>query len=291
MFFNKIIYLFIESFKSIIRAIVPSIVSSLTIAVSLSILSISYYFYDNLRNYTSEFKDEYKIEVFFLADSSINEAIETYNKILLIDGIKEGAFIDKETAAKFFKEEFNEDIEKIIGMNPLPMGAIYGISDEYRDYEKMSIIVEGINRIPNVDDALFSQEAIIKLDKVIRNILSISFILGIFIVLIAVFFVSNTILLIIHSKKDEINTMKLLGATNLFIKTPYIIKGFCLGLLGSVISLILLICMYKFSIYIMYPYYEIPPISLIDLFMINLLIGPLFGIIGSVRALGAYVKK
>ena len=291
MFLNKIIYLFIESFKSIIRAIVPSIVSSLTIAVSLSILSISYYFYDNLRNYTSEFKDEYKIEVFFLADSSINEAIETYNKILLIDGIKEGAFIDKETAAKFFKEEFNEDIEKIIGMNPLPMGAIYGISDEYRDYEKMSIIVEGINRIPNVDDALFSQEAIIKLDKVIRNILSISFILGIFIVLIAVFFVSNTILLIIHSKKDEINTMKLLGATNLFIKTPYIIKGFCLGLLGSVISLILLICMYKFSIYIMYPYYEIPPISLIDLFMINLLIGPLFGIIGSVRALGAYVKK
>ena len=291
MFLNKIIYLFIESFKSIIRAIVPSIVSSLTIAVSLSILSISYYFYDNLRNYTSEFKDEYKIEVFFLADSSINEAIETYNKILLIDGIKEGAFIDKETAAKFFKEEFNEDIEKIIGMNPLPMGAIYGISDEYRDYEKMSIIVEGIKRIPNVDDALFSQEAIIKLDKVIRNILSISFILGIFIVLIAVFFVSNTILLIIHSKKDEINTMKLLGATNLFIKTPYIIKGFCLGLLGSVISLILLICMYKFSIYIMYPYYEIPPISLIDLFMINLLIGPLFGIIGSVRALGAYVKK
>ena len=90
MFLNKIIYLFIESIKSIIRAIVPSIVSSLTIAVSLSILSISYYFYDNLRNYTSEFKDEYKIEVFFLAESSINEAIETYNKILLIDGIKEG---------------------------------------------------------------------------------------------------------------------------------------------------------------------------------------------------------
>ena len=291
MFLNKIIYLFIESVKSIIRAIVPSIVSSLTIAVSLSILSISYYFYDNLRNYTSEFKDEYKIEVFFLAESSINDAIETYNKILLIDGIKEGAFIDKETASKFFKEEFNEDIEKIIGMNPLPMGAIYGISDEYRDYEKMSIIVEGIKRIPNVDDALFSQEAIIKLDKVIRNILSISFILGIFIVLIAVFFVSNTILLIIHSKKDEINTMKLLGATNLFIKTPYIIKGFCLGLLGSIISLILLICMYKFSIYIMYPYYEVPPISLIDLFMINLLIGPLFGIIGRVRALGSYVKK
>ena len=44
----------------------------------------------------------------------------------------------------FFKEEFNEDVEQIIGMNPLPMGAIYGISDEYRDYERMSLIVKEI---------------------------------------------------------------------------------------------------------------------------------------------------
>jgi len=289
--FNKITYLLVESLKSILRAIVPSLISSLTIAVSLVVLSISYYFYENLKNYTSEFKNEYKIEVFFMNESSINDAIETYNKILLIDGIKEGAFIDKETAAMFFKEEFNEDVENIIGMNPLPMGAIYGISDEYRDYERMSVIVENIKQIPNVDEALFSQEAIIKFDKVIRNILSFSFVLGMFIVLISVFFVSNTILLIIHSKKKEIHTMKLLGATNLFIKGPYIIKGFCLGLMGSIVSLVLLISIYKFSIYLLYPYYEVPLISTIDLLMINFIIGPLFGVIGSVRALTTYVKK
>ena len=291
MIFNKITYLLVESLKSILRAIVPSLISSLTIAVSLVVLSISYYFYENLKNYTSEFKNEYKIEVFFMTESSINDAIETYNKILLIDGIKEGAFIDKETAAMFFKEEFNEDVENIIGMNPLPMGAIYGISDEYRDYERMSVIVENIKQIPNVDEALFSQEAIIKFDKVIRNILSFSFVLGMFIVLISVFFVSNTILLIIHSKKKEIHTMKLLGATNLFIKGPYIIKGFCLGLMGSIVSLVLLISIYKFSIYLLYPYYEVPLISTIDLLMINFIIGPLFGVIGSVRALTTYVKK
>ena len=65
MIHNKILYLFIESFKSILRAIVPSIVSSLTIAVSLVVLSISFYFYNNLKTYTSELKNEYKIEVFF----------------------------------------------------------------------------------------------------------------------------------------------------------------------------------------------------------------------------------
>ena len=115
MFLNKIIYLFIESVKSIIRAIVPSIVSSLTIAVSLSILSISYYFYDNLRNYTSEFKDEYKIEVFFLAESSINEAIETYNKILLIDGIKEGGAEAVLAASIFHFSEFTvQEVKQVM---------------------------------------------------------------------------------------------------------------------------------------------------------------------------------
>ena len=58
MIVNKFIYLFFESIKSILRAIIPSVVSALTIAVSLIILSISYYFYDNLKLYTSEFKDE-----------------------------------------------------------------------------------------------------------------------------------------------------------------------------------------------------------------------------------------
>jgi len=291
MIHNKILYLFIESFKSILRAIVPSIVSSLTIAVSLVVLSISFYFYNNLKTYTSSLKNEYKIEVFFLNESSINNAIETYNEILLIDGIKEGSFVDKETAGMFFKQEFNEDVEKIIGMNPLPMGAIYGITDEYRDYEQMNQLVKNIKLVPNVDDALFAQEAIINFDKVIRNILSFSFILGLFIIFIAVFFVSNTILLIIHSKKEEIRIMQLLGATDLFIKGPYIIKGAFLGSLGSIVSLLLLFCIFKFSVYLIYPYYEVPVIPVKYLIIINFVIGPILGLIGSVRALSSYVKK
>ena len=151
MLVNKLIYLLNESLKSILRAIIPSLVSSLTIGISLVILSLSYFFYENLKVYTSEFKDEYKIEVFFLNESNISNALDTFNQILLIDGIEEGAFIDKDAAAIFFKEEFNEDVEKIIGMNPLPMGAIYGISNESRDYDSMKKIVENKNKILTLD--------------------------------------------------------------------------------------------------------------------------------------------
>ena len=291
MILNQIIYIFIDSYKSILRAIIPSLVSSLTIAVSLLILSVSYFFYENLKNITSSFKDEYKIEVFFNADSKINKALDTFNKILLFDGIEEGAFIDKDAASLIFKQEFNEDVEAIIGMNPLPMGAIYGISENFRDYEQMKIIADKIKKTPNVDDAIFSKEAIIKFDKVIRNLLSFSFILGLSIIIIAVIFVSNTLLLIIYSKQNEIKTMQLLGATDLFIKVPYMVKGLILGLLGSLISLAVLFLLYKFSVYLINPYFDIPIIALNKFLIINLILGPLLGFIGSARALSIYVKK
>ena len=65
MIMNKIIYLLSESFRSIRRSILPSIISALTIAASLVVLSVSYFLYNNVKIFTAELKDEYKIEVFF----------------------------------------------------------------------------------------------------------------------------------------------------------------------------------------------------------------------------------
>ena len=90
---------------------------------------------------------------------------------------------------------------------------------------------------------------------------------------------------------DEIKIMQLLGATDLFIKVPYLIKGMLLGFLGSVISFLILLCIYKFSIYLIYPYYEMPIIPIEHLIVINLVLGPIFGLIGSTSALSSYVKN
>ena len=195
IFINKFIYLFNEGIKSVYRAILPSLVSSLTIAVSLVILSISYFLYINLHYYTSNFKNEYKIEVFFENNLSLNQGLDTFNKILLIDGIEEGVFIDKETASQIFKKEFNEDILNIIGENPLPMGAIFGIANKYRRFESMSEISKEIKFMKNIDDVIFPEQAIVKFDRIIRNLLSCAFIIGIFIIVVAYFFVSNTIII------------------------------------------------------------------------------------------------
>ena len=85
--------------------------------------------------------------------------------------------------------------------------------------------------------------------------------------------------------------MQLLGATDLFIKVPYILKGIILGLSGSIFSFLLLYFMYRFSIYILDPYYQLPTFSMTNVIVLNLVIGPVLGLVGSIRALSTYVKK
>ena len=288
---NKITYLFSEGIKSVYRAVLPSLVSSMTIAVSLIILSISYFLYSNLQYYTTDFKNEYKIEVFFNNNLSLNEGLDTFNKILLIDGIEEGVFIDKETASQIFKKEFDEDILNIIGENPLPMGAIFGVANNFRSFEKMSDVTKKIRYMKDIEDAIFPEQAIVKFDRIIRNLLSFAFIVGIFIIVIAYFFVSNTILLVIHSKKNEIKTMQLLGASDIFIKVPYIINGSLLGFFGSIISLIIIFLLYKISLYVILPYYEFNNINYQLIVIFNISIGCLLGIVGSSKALSNFVKS
>ena len=291
MLLNKFIYLLIEGVKTIYRSILPSLISSFTISISLVILSISYYLYINLYKYTSDFKNEYKIEVFFNDDLTLTESLDTFNQILLFDGIEEGVFVDKESAAEIFKEEFNEDIKNIIGENPLPMGAIFGVSSDFESFEMMSKLVKEVNYIPNVDDAIFPEQSVIKFDRVIRNLLSFAFIVGIFIIVVAYFFVSNTILLVIHSRKKEIKTMQLLGASDIFIKLPYIISGSILGIIGSIISILVLLLLYKFSIYVILPYYDLDIINFQFIILFNLVSGSMLGLISSSRALSNFVRN
>ena len=290
MLINKLKYLIFEGFKILYRSLIPSLISSITIGISLLVISVSYYLYVNLESFTSDFKNEYKIEVFFDEELSLDSSLQIFNKILFIDGIEDGVFIDKDTAADLFKNEFNEDVKNIIGQNPLPMGGIFGISDDFRTYDLMSKISKEIKYLDGVDDAIFPEEAVVQFDRTIRNLLSFSFLIGLFIIIVSYFFVSNTILLVVHSKKNEINILKLLGANDLFIKVPYIINGVLVGLIGSLVSLVALILLDNISLYIILPYYDFNSANYNFILFFNIFFGIFLGLISSTRSINKIYK-
>ena len=288
---NKFIYLLEEGFKSLWRTKIPSIVSSLAISVSLIIISISYCLYINFEFMVLEFKDKYKIEVFFNEKINKKTAINSFNDILLLNGIEKGIFIDKESAANIFKKNFDEDIIDIIGSNPLPMSAIYDISKSFRDYDSIQKIIKKIEKIKSVESAAYEKDAIIKFDRMVKNILAFIFFISFLIILVAIFFVSNTILIIIYSKKKDIEILKLLGASNLFIKFPYYLEGIFQGIIGSFISISLLYLLYSILNYLSFnSYINLSVINSVNVILINVFLGVLFGFLGSSKALSSYVK-
>ena len=289
--FTKLLFLFSESIRTLLRAKIPALISSITIGIVLIIFSLAYLSYDNLLGYSYQFKSKYRIEVFFYDNYDLNKSRDLFNTILILEGIEQGTFIDKEKASELFHSFFNEKIEEIIDENPLPMGGRFEIAEDYRDADKMKKIVQEIRAMEGVDLASFQQGIISRIDSIIENLFGIFIVLGIAIFMISVTLVSNTMRLIIHSKKDSIETLHLLGATNGFIRFPLVIEGIIQGLCGAGFSLFFLYVISSFQKYLFELFIPLPLIDPLALLPQNILFGITLALIGSYKGISKYLPK
>ena len=288
---TKLIFLLAESFRALFRAKLPATISSITIAITLVIFSLAYFTYVNLLGYSYKFKSKYRIEVFFQSDLNTDEARDLFNTILISDGIEQGEFINKEKAADLFKLYFHEDIIDIIGENPLPMGGRYDINVDYRNSEQMSSMVRDIRHLAGVDVASFQQGVISRVDSIVENILWVSMVLGMIIFIISLILISNTIRLIIHARQEAIETMHLLGATNSFIRFPFVAEGIIQGLIGAGFSLLILYLLRSLQSYLLEPLVRLPLVEPANLITYNIIFGLMLALIGSYRGISKYLPK
>ena len=288
---TKLIFLLAESFRALFRAKLPAAISSITIAITLVIFSLAYFTYVNLLGYSYKFKSKYRIEVFFQSDLNTDEARDLFNTILISDGIEQGEFINKEKAADLFKLYFHEDIIDIIGENPLPMGGRYDINVDYRNSEEMSSMVRVIRRLAGVDVASFQHGVISRVDSIVGNILWVSMVLGMIIFIISLILISNTIRLIIHARQEAIETMHLLGATNSFIRFPFVAEGIIQGLIGAGFSLLILYLLRSLQSYLLEPLVRLPLVEPANLIAYNIMFGLMLALIGSYSGISKYLPK
>ena len=288
---TKLLFLLSESFRALFRAKLPAAISSITIGIALVIFSLAYFTYVNLLGYSYKFKSKYRIEVFFQSDLNADKARDLFNTILISDGIEQGEFINKEKAAKLFKSYFHEDINEIIGENPLPMGGRYDIAVDYRNSTQMRSMVLDIRRLEGVDVASFPQGVISRVDSIVENILGVSMAMGIAIFIIAVILVSNTIRLIIHARQEAIETMHLLGATNSFIRFPFVVEGIIQGIIGAGFSLLILYVLRSLQSYLLEPLLNLPMVEPANLIAYNIIFGLILALIGSYRGISKYLPK
>ncbi len=151
--------------------------------------------------------------------------------------------VTPEEAYNIMKEEVGEQV--LLGYEPDIFPYAYMVT--LTDLELSDSVREQIAKIDNVDD-MTESKTINTLASIGRGVRTVTGIILIILVLISIFIISNTIKLTVHARRKEISIMKYVGATNSFIRTPFMIEGIIIGIISSVISLGLIGVIYNWCV-------------------------------------------
>lgn len=293
IFFNSIK----ESFKSVFRNFSLSLASISCISITLMLVAISVILSYNVNSFTSNIEKDVTIVVFLdknITDERITEINEELNSISNIESIKfrskNDIKIDMQKESEIFKSILNQYDEET---NPLQNTYLVKVSD----IELISKTAKEIKKIKDVDLVRYGEGMVEELVKIFDIIKNITFIVVVGLVLVTAFLISNTIKITIQARSRHIEIMRLVGASNSYIKLPFFFEGLFLGALGSILPIIL--CCYGY----IYLYTRLdgilftpliklvnPDLIMVDIIVFVLLIGIIVGSLGSYRAVRRYLK-
>lgn len=212
------------------------------ICLSFFILGIFIALSNNLKYTAQQISNNMQAVIFLMKDNSSENIDEIEKSLRESPLIHHYEFVSEEEAARKFKERF-PDLQGIVSnlnTNPFPSSFEIIFHKEKASSEEIFAFLSMIKKMDGVDDVQFHQEWIERMQSFSRLAKAIGFFLGGILILASFFIISNVIKLNVYSRQEEIEILRLAGATNLFIRTPFLLEGVTLGILGATLSLGLL---------------------------------------------------
>lgn len=225
-----------EGLSGFRRARLASVITIFTMTISLLLLGLFAVIYTNTNAIIQSFRDKVEFEVFLAVEADDAQAGRVHDALLAVPGVESAAFISKEDAAAIFKREFGEDIRTVLQFNPLPASFKVRLEPEYRNSDSARIAASRLGALEGVDDVVYRKALLEILDRRVKMFVSASAAIGATLLIATLFLVSNTIRLTIYAKRKMITTMKLVGATRGFIRTPFLIEGMLHGVTGGALA-------------------------------------------------------
>lgn len=293
----KPIFTLKEALKSLWRNRLMSIASISSVSATLMILGIIFAIIININAMAQSAKDQFdSIQAYLVDDLSSEEITQIKEKIESVNGVLSVSYESKSDALERMKESWKDNAYLLEGLesNPLPSSLIIYLKDIYYSGEVLTEIkdLNGIEEIKSYQDIV---EQLLSITEAVRK----TGIIVIFVLIaISTFIIHNTIKLTVTSRHREINIMKYVGATNWFIRWPFLTEGTMLGLIGAGISAGLMKIGYDYvfklmhsDFYVLVSAYVIPPDSIMkDVLFLFLIIGAGIGALGSIWSMRKYLN-
>ena len=244
---GKMFYTIRQGFKNIIRNGLFSLASVGTITACLCIFGIFYCIVSNFQYMLREVESHVGVTVFFDEGVSESQMLDIQKLLDARDEVSSTNYISPEEAWEIMKEQYFPDGDSGIlsGLdedNPLADSA--SVQVYLKDTSRQTELVSYIESLDGVREVRASDIVADSFTNFSRLIGYISLGVILILVFVAIFLISNTVMIGITVRKDEIAIMKYIGATDLFVRGPFIIEGMTIGLIGSAIPVIILRILY-----------------------------------------------
>ena len=289
---DKFLYLISEGLKNVWRHKMTTFTAVFSLFLALYFVGLLATAGENTKSILQYLRSKYKIEVFFKQNIDLKVAKEVSDLILEIKGVRSSTVINKDDAVRIFKDQFGEDILGILGYNPLPVSAVVNLKRNSEEVLDATPIVNKIKKINGVEEVRYQGHLIKKIERTYARVMKIFPWVALVFISVAVLVIYNTVKLSIFSRKDLINSLKLIGATRLFIRMPFIFEGLIDGIIATIVSVPLIIGTINGANYVINNFTSwnveltIAPV----LFLWLTLLSGIISVLGSYRAVSGVMK-
>lgn len=306
MRYNMIFYLIGEGFRNILKNKKSTSASLVIMCLTMLIFGVFFIIGENINSVMVQIESAQGIEV-FLNDISEDKTKEVGDYIRNIEGVSTIKYKTKEDALNQVKSQFGDKAHLLNGYdeeNIFPASYVVTLTDLKLSSQVQEKISDLDKNVEDEDDKIVSEirssdETISTLISLANGVKIVTGVILIFLIIISVFIIANTIKLTVHARRKEISIMKYVGATNSFIRWPFIVEGIILGIIAGTISMIIVgtaynAIMQKILESTVVTAMQITLVSFADMFnligFVYLLLGTGIGVLGSCISMRKYLK-
>ena len=244
MSFSTKEYFIKETYKSIRRNGFMSFASISTVAVSLLVLGMFLMIFLNTNNLAQYLESQVQVSVYMQDSATDKELAAVKEKLTKMPGVVKVTQVSKQQALERFKKRLGDQEQLLNSLgkdNPFPNSFEVQVDSP----ERIKVLTPQLGQLPKVETAKFGQEVVEHLFQLTKILRFGGILLVVFLAMATLFIISNTIRLTVFARRKEVIIMKYVGATDWFIRWPFLLEGMTLGFFGAVIAFILINSIYS----------------------------------------------
>ncbi len=231
-------YLLGEGFRNVFHNKKSSGASLAIMCATMLIFGIFFMIIENINSAVKKIELQQGMQVFIQKDATDEQISQIGEQIKAINGVNTIKFISKEDALNYNREKLGNPALFVGYDEENPFKASYLVT--LTDLKLSSEVQENIYKLDNIASITSQDNTINNLVKIANGIKIVSIVVLSLLVIISIFIIANTIKLTVHARRKEISIMKYVGATDSFIRWPFIIEGIIIGIIAAIISLAVL---------------------------------------------------